>query len=69
MDVDVLFEVWSICKEYIPAKDRSTAADHVVNELMDLLGDKELAEFCSRDHHLADVHESYSSPDDEVEED
>lgn len=68
VDVDVLYEVWSICKEYIPAKDRGAAADHVVNELMDMMGDAELKEFCSRDHHLSDVLDSYAGPDAEDDE-
>jgi hypothetical protein len=26
---------WSIVREYIPAKDRQVAADHIINELVD----------------------------------
>lgn len=69
VDVEALYEVWSICKEYIPAKERATAADHIVNDLMGVIGDAELEEFCSKDHFLSDVFESYqvSDHDDEQE--
>jgi hypothetical protein len=33
---DLLVQFWQTIKEYIPAKDRQMAADHVVNELVDL---------------------------------
>jgi hypothetical protein len=33
---DLLVQFWQTIKEYIPSKDRQMAADHVVNELVDL---------------------------------
>ena len=33
---ELLVQFWSIVKEYIPAKDRQLAADHVINELVEL---------------------------------
>lgn len=33
---DLLVQFWQTVKEYIPAKDRQIAADHVINELVDL---------------------------------
>ena len=33
---DLLVQFWQTIKEYIPAKDRQMAADHVINELVDL---------------------------------
>ena len=33
---DLLVQFWQTVKEYIPQKDRQMAADHVVNELVDL---------------------------------
>lgn len=35
-DLAYLTTMWETVKEYIPAKDRQAAADHVVNELIDL---------------------------------
>ena len=33
---DLLVQFWQTVKEYIPQKDRQMAADHVINELVDL---------------------------------
>jgi len=33
---ELLVQFWQTVKEYIPAKDRQIAADHVINELVDL---------------------------------
>ena len=33
---ELLVQFWQTIKEYIPQKDRQMAADHVVNELVDL---------------------------------
>ena len=49
IDVDVLSEVYSILKQYIPQKDRQEASDNIMSILVDLLGDKELKEFSETD--------------------
>ena len=33
---ELLVTFWETAREYIPVKDRQTAADHIVNELIDL---------------------------------
>ena len=33
---ELLVQFWQTVKEYIPQKDRQMAADHVINELVDL---------------------------------
>jgi hypothetical protein len=33
---ELLVQFWQTVKEYIPVKDRQVAADHVINELVDL---------------------------------
>jgi hypothetical protein len=33
---ELLVQFWQTVREYIPVKDRQIAADHVVNELVDL---------------------------------
>jgi hypothetical protein len=44
-DTEYLVSMWETVKEYIPAKDRQTAADHIVNELVDLgIDDDDLKE-------------------------
>ena len=35
-DTEYLVAMWQTVKEYIPAKDRQSAADHVINELVEL---------------------------------
>ena len=42
-DSEVLVAVWQTVKEYIPSKDRQSAADHVINELVEMgIDDEEL---------------------------
>lgn len=44
-DISMLVTMWETAKEYIPAKDRQTAADHVVAELIDIgIDDEDLKE-------------------------
>lgn len=52
VEVIVLSDVWRICKEYIPSKDRQAAADHVIGILSDSLGEDELRELAADDTHL-----------------
>jgi hypothetical protein len=35
IEVDVLGEMWSTCKQYIASKDRQAAADHVISVIAD----------------------------------
>ena len=35
-DTEYLIAMWQTVKEYIPSKDRQAAADHIINELVDL---------------------------------
>ena len=35
-DTEYLITMWQTVKEYVPAKDRQTAADHIVNELIEM---------------------------------
>jgi hypothetical protein len=42
-DTEFLVAMWQTAKEYIPAKDRQSDADHVINELVELgLDDSDL---------------------------
>lgn len=36
MSGELLAVFWQTVREYVPAKDRQIAADHIVNELVDL---------------------------------
>lgn len=45
MSGELLAVFWQTVREYIPAKDRQIAADHIVNELIDLgVDDRDLHE-------------------------
>lgn len=45
MSGELLAVFWQTVREYIPAKDRQIAADHIVNELVDLgVDDRDLHE-------------------------
>ena len=35
-NTDYLVVFWETVREYVPSKDRQSAADHIVNELVDL---------------------------------
>ena len=52
IDPDLLIEVYSTLKQYIPQKDRQEAADNLISVLVDMLGDAELQEFGALDSNL-----------------
>jgi uncharacterized protein YqeY len=64
IDVDVLSEMYTILKQYIPQKDRQEAADNLMSVMVDMLGDQELKEFGGTDNILKRALKEYSSDDD-----
>ena len=69
MNIDVLSEVYSIMKEYVPSKERQAAADSLVSVLVDYLDDKDLKEFTSYDNYLARSMVEYGGDSGQDEED
>jgi len=69
IDVEVLSEVYTILKQYIPQKDRQEAADNLMSIMVDLLGDQELREFGGTDNTLKRALKEYSAEEEEEEED
>ena len=65
IDVDVLSEMYTVLKQYIPVKDRQEAADNLMSIMVDLLGDQELREFGSTDSSLKKALKEYSADDEE----
>jgi len=63
IDVEVLSEVYTILKQYIPAKDRQEAADNLLSVMVDMLGDQELKEFGSTDAVLKRAFRQYAEDD------
>lgn len=65
IDVEVLNEMYSIIKQYIPAKDRQEAADTVMSVMVDMLSDEELQDFGGSDTTLAKAMKDYASDSDD----
>ena len=60
VEVDVLSEVYTILKQYIPQKDRQEAADSLMSVMVDLLSDDELKEFSGTDSSLGRAYKEYA---------
>lgn len=67
IDVEVLSELYTIMKQYVPAKDRQECADNLMSVMVDMLGDQELKEFGTTDATLKRALKEYSTEDDDVE--
>ena len=64
IDVEVLSEMYTILKQYIPSKDRQEAADNLMSVMVDMLGDRELKEFGTTDAILKRALKEYVDEDD-----
>lgn len=69
IDVEVLSEMYTVLKQYIPAKDRQEAADNLMSIMVDMLGDQELKEFGGTDNTLKRALKEYVAEDEEEDED
>ena len=67
IEVEVLSELYTIMKQYIPAKDRQECADNLMSVMVDMLGDQELKEFGTTDATLKKALKEYSTDDDDIE--
>lgn len=61
--------MWQTVKEYIPSKDRQTAADHIVNELIDLGIDDDDLESLAVDKYMLNSVKEHIDVKDKDEED
>jgi uncharacterized protein YqeY len=68
IDVEVLSELYTIMKQYVPQKDRQECADNLMSVMVDMLGDHELKEFGGTDATLKRALKEYSN-DEEYDED
>ena len=69
IDSEVLIEVYSILKQYIPQKDRQEAADNLMSAMVDLLNDQALKDLSQTDAALARAFKEYAGDsDDEYDE-
>jgi hypothetical protein len=69
IEVEVLTEVYTILKQYIPQKDRQEAADNVMSVMVDMLNDMDLKELGGADSNLKKALKEYSFEDDDEETD
>ena len=65
IEVDVLTEVYSTLKQYIPQKDRQEAADNLMSVMVDMLSDEELKELAGVDKYLKNSYDEYGQDGDE----
>lgn len=70
VEIDVVSEVYTILKQYIPQKDRQEAADNLMSIMVDLLSDDELKEFSGIDSAMGRAYKEYASEfEDDYEDD
>jgi hypothetical protein len=70
LEVEVLSELYTIMKQYVPAKDRQECADNLMSIMVDMLADHELKEFGATDSSLSRALKEYSYDDEsDIEDD
>jgi hypothetical protein len=69
IEVEILSELYSIMKQYIPQKDRQEAADNLISVMVDMLNDIDLQEFSSTDSILKRSIKEYTAEEPEDDED
>jgi len=65
VDLETLVNVYTTMKEYIQTKDRQSAADHIMSEMVDVLNDEDLTEFAAVDSYLKHAYKEYNFEEDE----
>jgi hypothetical protein len=64
IEIDALIETYTVMKEYVVAKDRQAAADHVFSILMDSgVGEQDLRQLAGVDAYLGRASEEYLDPE------
>jgi DNA-binding transcriptional regulator GbsR (MarR family) len=67
IEVEVLSELYTVLKQYIPAKDRQEAADNLMSIMVDLLNDIDLKEFGTTDATLQRALKEYTAEEESDE--
>lgn len=65
IEVDVLSELYTIMKQYVPAKDRQECADNIMSVMVDYLNDVDVREFGGTDGPLKRALKEYVGEDEE----
>jgi len=69
IEVEVLSELYTIMKQYVPAKDRQECADNIMSVMVDYLNDIDVREFGGTDSALKRALKEYVGDDEQPEED
>jgi hypothetical protein len=67
IDVEVLTELYTIMKQYVPGKDRQECADNLMSVMVDMLNDIDLKEFGTSDATLKRALKEYVGEEDHDE--
>jgi hypothetical protein len=68
IDVEMVIEVYQVLKEYIPAKDRQAAADHMVNVVCDYdISDHDIKSLAGADSYMKRAVEEYIGEDVDID--
>ena len=66
IEPELLSDIWTTCKEYIPAKDRQSAADHVISIASDSgISDQDIKAFGGTDAFLKRAVTEYLGDEDD----
>lgn len=73
VDIEVLGELYTIMKQYVPPKDRQECADNLMSVMVDYLNDVDVQEFGNTDaslkralkEYVGDDEDDYESDDEE----
>jgi hypothetical protein len=68
IEVDVLSELYTIMKQYVPAKDRQECADNIMSVMTDYLNDLDVREFGGTDAALKRALKEYVGEEDNGDE-
>lgn len=67
-DIESVREIWSVLKEYIPAKEKQEAADHLIPLLVDMdFPDSDFQSLVKSDRHLEEAAQEYLEEDEDDE--
>lgn len=67
IEIDVVSEVYSILKQYIPAKDRQEAADNLMSVMVDYLDDEQLKDLSGADSAMKRAYKEYADSGEDEE--
>ena len=67
IEVDVLSELYTIMKQYVPIKDRQECADNIMSSMVDYLNDVDVKEFGGTDAPLKRALKEYVGEDEQDE--